>query len=40
MTEIITTAKELLLKPALLDESAINKVLSALQHQHIDAADL
>ncbi|MFZ4076947.1 MAG: metalloprotease TldD [Legionellaceae bacterium] len=40
MTDIITTAKNILLKPALLDDAMINKVLSTLQHRHIDAADL
>ena len=40
MTNLITFAKSILLKPASLDETAIDKVLNSLQHRHIDAADL
>lgn len=40
MSNMITFAKELLWQPSALDESAIQKVLNLLKHQHIDEADL
>jgi TldD protein len=40
MTESLAIAKELLLKPASIDESAINKLLHSMITRHVDDADL
>lgn len=40
MNEAINIAKELLLKPASIDEARINNLLSSLKTKHVDNADL
>lgn len=40
MTQSLAIAKELLLKPASIDESAINKLLHSMITRHVDDADL
>jgi TldD protein len=40
MTTALHLAKELLLKPADLDESHLQKLIQSLHHRHVDAADL
>ncbi|USQ13165.1 metalloprotease TldD [Legionella lytica] len=40
MTEALTTAKEILLAPASLDESGIEKLFKSMMSHHIDDADL
>ncbi|MBA2648577.1 MAG: metalloprotease TldD [Legionella sp.] len=40
MTNALTTAKQILLEPACLDENSIAKLFNRLKSHHIDAADL
>lgn len=40
MTEALTTAKKILLAPAALDESGIEKLFKTMMNRHIDDADL
>lgn len=40
MTQALSIAKELLLKPASLDESAIDKLIRSMAGRHVDDADL
>lgn len=40
MTNDLKIAKEILLKPAALDESAIDKIINSMMGQHVDDADL
>lgn len=40
MTQALAIAKDLLLKPASLDESAVEKLIRSMVNQHIDDADL
>ena len=40
MTQALTLAKDLLLKPASLDESALQKLIHSMMSHHIDEADL
>src|SRR5690242_879085 len=40
MTEVLTTAKKILLAPAALDESGIEKLFKTMMSHHIDYADL
>ena len=40
MTKALLTAKNLILKPASLDETALEKILHSMTGRHVDDADL
>jgi TldD protein len=40
MTQALTIAKNIILKPASLDESSIEKLMRSMMGRHIDDADL
>lgn len=40
MTQALAIAKDLLLKPASLDESTLEKLIRSMMHRHVDDADL